>query len=55
MNYYKKYNEENFEILRKISKNPKSSQRQLAKELGISLGKLNYCVKQLRQNGLIKF
>ena len=29
-------------------------QRQLAKELGISLGKLNYCVKQLRQKGLIK-
>jgi len=54
MNSYKKNNEEYFEILRKISKNPKSSQRQLAKELGISLGKLNYCVKELRQKGLIK-
>ena len=54
MNYYKKITEEKFEILRKISKKPKSSQRQLAKELGISLGKLNYCVKELIQKGLIK-
>jgi len=54
MNYYKKDNEEHFEILRKISKNPKSSQRQLAKELGVSLGKLNYCLKELRTKGLVK-
>ena len=49
-----KDNEEHFQILRKISKKPKSSQRQLAKELGISLGKLNYCLKELRVKGLIK-
>tara|TARA_B100001063_G_C16697626_1_gene520739 strand:+ start:93 stop:419 length:327 start_codon:yes stop_codon:yes gene_type:complete len=54
MNYFHKNTEEKFEILRKISKKPKSSQRQLAKELGISLGKLNYCLKELRQKGLIK-
>lgn len=54
MNYYKKDNEEHFEILRKISKNPKFSQRQLAKELGVSLGKLNYCLNALKLKGLIK-
>jgi len=53
MNYYKK-DEEEFEILRKISKKPQSSQRKLAKELGISLGKLNYCLKELRAKGLVK-
>ena len=43
-----------FEILRKINKDPKSSQRQLAKDLGFSLGKLNYCLKALKEKGLIK-
>ena len=49
-----KYNEDHFEILRKISKKPKSSQRELAEGLGISLGKLNYCLKKLRIKGLVK-
>lgn len=49
-----KYNEENFDILRKIQKNPELSQRKLAKELGFSLGKLNYCLKELQVKGLIK-
>ena len=30
------------------------NQRELAKELGFSLGKLNYCIKALRTKGLIK-
>jgi EPS-associated MarR family transcriptional regulator len=54
MNSLKKIDEKHFEILRKISKKPKSSQRELAKELGFSLGKLNYCLKELRSKGLIK-
>ena len=29
-------------------------QREMAKELGFSLGKLNYCLKELRSKGLIK-
>ena len=45
---------DHFEILRKIQKKPKTSQRQLAGELGFSLGKLNYCLKALQQKGLIK-
>ena len=51
---YKKDSEDHFEILRKIEKDPKSSQRKLAYELGFSLGKLNYCLKALQQKGFIK-
>ena len=54
MNSLKKIDEKHFEILRKISKKPKSSQRELAKKLGFSLGKLNHCLKELRSKGLIK-
>jgi len=45
---------EHFEVLRKVEKNPESTQRELAKELGLSLGKLNYCLKALKDKGLIK-
>lgn len=43
-----------FNVLRKINSKPNSSQRQLASELGFSLGKLNYCLKALKEKGLIK-
>ena len=43
-----------FEVLRRIENNSKSSQRDLAEKLGFSLGKLNYCLKALRKKGLIK-
>lgn len=46
--------EDHFQVLRKIETKPKSSQRQLAKELGFSLGKLNYCLKELKKKGLLK-
>ena len=54
MNNYKKIVKIISEILRKIEKDPKSSQRKLAYELGFSLGKLNYCLKALQQKGFIK-
>tara|TARA_B100000963_G_scaffold257635_1_gene226070 strand:- start:97 stop:411 length:315 start_codon:yes stop_codon:yes gene_type:complete len=41
-------------ILRKIANKPKSTQRDMAKSLDISLGKLNYCLKALKEKGLIK-
>ncbi|MEC8074352.1 MAG: MarR family EPS-associated transcriptional regulator [Pseudomonadota bacterium] len=54
-NYFnKKYDQDHFEVLRKIENNPNSSQRKLAKELGFSLGKLNYCIKALQEKGLVK-
>jgi len=49
-----KDNPDHFNVLRKIQKNPESSQRELAQELGFSLGKLNYCLKALKSKGLIK-
>ena len=49
-----KDNQDHFEVLRKIKINPETTQRELADELGFSLGKLNYCLKALRAKGLIK-
>ena len=49
-----KDNEDQFELLRKIENKPTSSQRELAEELGFSLGKLNYCLNELKKKGLIK-
>ena len=46
--------DDHFQVLRKIQKRPESSQRELAKELGFSLGKLNYCLKALQKKGLVK-
>ena len=46
--------QDHFDLLRKIDNKPKSTQRDLAKELGFSLGKLNYCLKALKDKGLIK-
>ena len=47
-------NQDHLNLLRKIKNKPKSSQRQLAEELGFSLGKLNYCLNALKDKGLIK-
>ena len=47
-------NQDQFNVLRKINNSPESTQRELAKELGFSLGKLNYCLKALKDKGLVK-
>ena len=47
-------NPDHFEILRKIKLRPNSSQRELATDLGFSLGKLNYCLNALKSKGLVK-
>ena len=41
-------------ILRSIANHPGSSQRNLAKNIGLSLGKINYCLKALKEKGLVK-
>lgn len=46
--------EAHFKVLRAIDANPSSSQRELAKQLGISLGKTNYCLQALLEKGWIK-
>ena len=47
-------NQDQFNLLRQINNKPRSSQRKLAKNLGFSLGKLNYCLKALKDKGLVK-
>lgn len=43
-----------YKILKELEANPEISQRELAKELGISLGKANFCIQALIEKGLIK-
>ena len=47
--------EDQLNILRKIPENIAISQRKIAIELGFSIGKLNYCFRELKKKGLIKF
>jgi EPS-associated MarR family transcriptional regulator len=41
-------------LLRKFEQNPQYTQRELSKEMGISLGKVNYCLKKLTEKGWVK-
>ena len=43
-----------FKLLRLIEVNPAIQQREMAKEMGVSLGKANYCLQALVQKGLVK-
>lgn len=43
-----------YKILKLVEANPEISQRELARELGVSLGKTNFCVKALIEKGLLK-
>lgn len=43
-----------YRLLKLLEPNPHLSQREVAKELGISLGKVNYCLRALVERGWIK-
>lgn len=43
-----------YKLLGLLEANPQLSQRDVARELGVSLGKVNYCLKLLIEKGLIK-
>lgn len=43
-----------YKILKNVEKNPNITQRQMAKELGLSLGKTNYIIQALIQRGWVK-
>lgn len=43
-----------YRVLSLLEENPQVSQRQLAKALGVSLGKVNFCIKALAEKGMIK-
>ena len=51
-----KNGQDQFNILRKLDKklDKNMSQRELATDLGFSLGKLNYLINELKKEGLIK-
>jgi len=42
------------DLLRRLESNPEYTQRELSQEMGVSLGKVNYCIKKLIEKGLIK-
>ena len=46
-------NQDHFNVLRKIKSKLKPTQRELAEEQGLSLGKLNYCLKILKNKVLM--
>ena len=46
--------EDKFNVLRKLDTKDNLTQRELAKSLDYSLGKVNYCLKALKDKGLIK-
>lgn len=43
-----------YRILKILEADPQASQRRIADELGISLGKVNYCLRALIGKGLVK-
>ena len=43
-----------FQVLKLLEKDSLSTQRQLSNELGVSLGKVNYCIQSLIEKGLVK-
>ena len=42
------------DLLRKLESNPECTQRELSREMGISLGKVNYCMQKLTEKGWVK-
>lgn len=48
------HDETHLKVLRLLEKKPDISQRELAAELGVSLGKTNFCLQALLERGLVK-
>ena len=44
----------NYKLLKLLEDRPNLTQREMAREMGISLGKFNYCLKELVKKGLVK-
>ena len=47
-------NQSKYKLLKSLQQDANLTQRQLSKELGISLGKVNYCLQSLVKKGFIK-
>jgi len=50
----KPVSEELLELMHIVHENPNISQRQIAKKIGLSIGKVNYCLKALIDIGFVK-
>ena len=46
--------ENRYQLLKLLEKNPEMSQRQIAAALGVSLGKVNFCLRALIEIGSVK-
>ena len=46
-------NEDNLNVLKKIEKKLNISQKKLANNLRFRLGKLNYCLKELKKENIL--
>src|SRR5688572_21511336 len=46
--------ETHYRLLTYLTEHPEASQRELASELGVSVGKINYCLRALLGKGLVK-
>ena len=46
--------ETRYRLLKLVESNPNLTQRQMAEEMGLSLGKFNYCLKELVKKGIVK-
>jgi len=47
-------NEVSLKLLKLLKNNPELTQRQMNKKMGVSLGKINFCISELVKEGLIK-
>ena len=47
-------NQSKYKLLKSLEQDANLTQRQLSQELGVSLGKVNYCLQSLIQKGFIK-
>ena len=47
-------NEARYRLLKFLQQHPDWSQRQIARGMGISLGKVNYCLRALTERGFVK-
>ena len=43
-----------YRLLKLLAANPNLTQRQMAEEIGISLGKFNYCLKEMVKKGIVR-
>ena len=43
-----------YKVIKLIEQDPEISQRELSRQLGVSLGKVNYCVRALIDKGWVK-